>query len=655
MKRLIICEKNIAARRIAYILSNGKAKQGRIYGIPYYYFDDTIVVGLKGHIKKLDFPKEYAKWSQIEPKKLIDVEPVKKIGEWRIANAIRKLASQAKSVIIATDYDREGELIGVEIMDLLPKNIEVKRARFSAITPGEIKKAFEQLEEVDFNLAKSAEARQYIDLIWGASLTRFISLASEQLGKDFLSVGRVQSPTLALIVEREKEIQDFVPKPFWKIKLRIEKNGIEFEAEYPEVIWDEEKAKEIYEKVRRAKEGIVTHYECKLKQDVPPPPFDTTTFLKEASHLGISAPQAMRVAEELYMNGLISYPRTDNTVYPPLPFKNILQKLAKVYPKEVREVLSMMRSKPVAGKKFSKDHPPIHPVDAAKLDGIHAKIYDLIARRFMATLCKNDVLEVKKAKINVEGIEFVADGLIIKEKNWRKVYPTKIKEKVLPDLKEGEKVKIIGARKIKDKTKPPKRYTQGSLIVEMEKLGLGTKATRHEIIGKLYERNYIKGRSITPTPAAFAVVDALKEGAEIITKPDMTAHLEQEMDKIAEGKKSFEEVVEESKEILRKAFELLERKENEIGEAIKEAVEKQNYFGKCNKCGGDLILIKSGKGKRFIGCSNFPKCSNSYPLPQKGSVYFEGEYCSKCGAPMITVIYKGKKWKKCADINCGKN
>jgi len=236
MKRLIICEKNIAARRIAYILSNGKAKQGKIYGIPYYYFDDTIVVGLKGHIKKLDFPKEYAKWNQIEPKKLIDVEPVKKIGEWRIANAIRKLASQAKSVIIATDYDREGELIGVEIMDLLPKNIEVKRARFSAITPGEIKRAFEKLGEVDFNLAKSAEARQYIDLIWGASLTRFISLASEQLGKDFLSVGRVQSPTLALIVEREKEIQDFVPKPFWKIRLRMEKDGVEFEAEYPEVI-----------------------------------------------------------------------------------------------------------------------------------------------------------------------------------------------------------------------------------------------------------------------------------------------------------------------------------------------------------------------------------------------------------------------------------
>ena len=653
MKELIICEKNIAAKRIAYILSGGKVKQGRIYGIPYYYFDDSIVIGLKGHIKKLDFPKEYAKWDKIEPKELIYIEPVKKIGEWKIANAIRKLSKDANRIIIATDYDREGELIGVEIMDLLPKNIEIKRARFSAITPNEIKRAFDNLEEIDLNLAKSAEARQYIDLIWGASLTRFISLASQQLGKDFLSVGRVQSPTLALIIEREKEIKNFVPKPFWKIKVIFEKNGIKFDAEYPEKIWNEEEARKIYEKIKSANKGIVKFYECKLKQDMPPPPFDTTSFLKEASQLGVSTPQAMRIAEELYMHGLISYPRTDNTVYPPLPFKNILNKLAKVYPEEVKQVFSMMRSKPVSGKKFSKDHPPIHPVDAAKLDGMHAKIYDLIARRFMATLSKNDVLEVKKAKIDVAGEEFLANGIVIKEKNWRKVYPVKLNEKILPELAEGEEVKIVEIKKIKDETKPPKRYTQGSLIVEMEKLGLGTKATRHEIIGKLYERKYIKGKSIMPTPAAFAVVEALKEGAEIITKPDMTAHLEVEMDRIAEGKKSFEEVIEESKHILKQAFEVLEEKEGKIGEAIKEAISKQNYFGKCNKCGGELILIKSSKGKRFIGCSNFPKCNNSYALPQKGSIYFEGEYCSKCGAPIIVTIYKGKKWKKCANMNCG--
>ncbi|MEM2934893.1 MAG: toprim domain-containing protein, partial [Candidatus Thermoplasmatota archaeon] len=196
MKILVICEKNISARRIAQILSDGKAKQAAIDGVPYYYFDDKIVVGLKGHIMYLDFPQEYDNWQNISPDKLIDVTPVKKISERKIANAIKKLAKDVSRVIIATDYDREGELIGTEVLSLIPGNVEIKRAKFSSITPYEIKKSLENLGNIDYNLSQSAEARQHIDLIWGASLTRFISISSKQLGKDFLSVGRVQSPTL---------------------------------------------------------------------------------------------------------------------------------------------------------------------------------------------------------------------------------------------------------------------------------------------------------------------------------------------------------------------------------------------------------------------------------------------------------------------------
>jgi DNA topoisomerase-1 len=185
----------------------------------------------------------------------------------------------------------------------------------------------------------------------------------------------------------------------------------------------------------------------------------------------------------------------------------------------------------------------------------------------------------------------------------------------------------------------------------MEKKGLGTKSTRHEIISKLYERNYIRGKYIFPTPSAFAVVDALKKGADIITKPEMTAHLEREMDCIAEGKKSFSEVVEESKDLLRKAFEILSENREEIGGIIKMAMEKQNYFGDCPKCGGKLVLRKSKHG-RFVGCSNYPDCSNVYPLPKNGTVFFEGEYCEKCKSPKITIIYKGKRWKKCLKRDC---
>ena len=648
MKTLVICEKGIAARRIAQILSNGKYRQGKIAGVPYYYFDDYVVIGLKGHIMKLDYPKEFSKWNGISPKNLIDVEPVKKVTSPATKKALKELAKGASRIIIATDYDREGELIGVEALSMLPEGIEVKRARFSAITPYEIKRAFENLEEVDYNLSKSAEARQYVDLIWGASLTRFISISSNQLGKDFLSVGRVQTPTLSLIVEREKQIEKFVPTPYWIIKLVLEKNGIKFEAS-SDKIEDEEKAKKIYENVRKRRDAIVTEFEKKTKQEMPPPPYDTTSFLKDASYLGYSPANAMKIAEELYMNGYISYPRTDNTVYPPLPFDSILKKLSKVFPRDIEKLIKIRREKPTRGKKYSHDHPPIHPVDAYK-GKEHQKIYELIARRFMVTLAKNALIEEKKFKLEAE-IIFKGQGKKIIEKNWLELYPyIKIEEKEVPDLKEGERLRIIEAKIERKETKPPKRYTQGSLLAEMEKLGLGTKSTRHEIISKLYQRKYIKGKTISPTPAGVAVTEALKKGAEIITKPEMTAMLEEDMEKIAEGKKSFEEVIEESKDILKKAFEVLEGKEKDIAREIKNALYKQNFFGKCPNCGSDLVLRKSRNGKRFIGCSNYPKCTTTYPLPQKGVVFFEGEYC-KCGAPKITIIYRGKKWKKCV-ANC---
>ncbi len=647
-KRLIICEKNIAARRIAGILSNGNYVKKNFGKIPYYEFDNTIVIGLRGHIMKLDYPARYTKWNAVAPKELVEVEPVKRVSNTYLAGAIKKLSEDAEEVIIATDYDREGELIGAEILELIPKNVKIKRARFSAITPDEIRKAFSNLGTLDMALARAAEARQYIDLIWGASLTRFISISSGQLGSDFLSVGRVQTPTLALIVEREKEIENFVPEPYWIIKLELEKNGVKFTATSKK-IEDEERAKKIREAIKDY--AKVVKFDKKVVEEYPPHPFDTTTFLKEASFLGVSTTSAMKIAEELYMNGCISYPRTDNTVYPSIPISLILSKLEKVFP-DAKKVASMRRRIPTRGKKESHDHPPIYPVDACKVDGTHGKIYELIARRFMATVSKNAILEKKKAVLNAGETEFDADGLKIIEKNWREVYPyAKIKEKELPDLEEGEEIKIIKVKVERKETKPPKRYTQGSLLVEMEKLGLGTKSTRHEIIGKLFQRNYIRGKQITPTPAAMAVTEALKKGAEIITKPEMTAMLEEDMNKIAERKKTFEEVVEESKQILEKAFHTLEERKNIIGYTIRKAIQQQNYFGKCPKCGGNLVMRKSRNGKRFIGCSNYPKCTVTYPLPQKGSVFFEGEYCD-CGSPKITIIYGGKKWKKCADPSC---
>ncbi len=658
MKTLVICEKNIAAQRIAYIMSNGNYMQSRIFGVSYYTFrnGELHVIGLRGHILKLDYPQEYNKWEGVSPLKLVDIEPIRRIENKTIAQAIKKLAEGAENVIIATDYDREGELIGVEALSILPKPHEVKRAKFSSLTPYEIKKAFENLVSVDYNLSKSAETRQLIDLAWGATLTRFISLSSGKVGKEFLSVGRVQSPTLTLIVEREKERNSFVPTPYWQIKAVLEADNITFSAIHEKgKFWNEEEVKKIYEKVKNAKEGVIKELIKERREELPPTPFNTTSFLNEASKLGYTAASAMKIAENLYTRGIISYPRTDNTVYPPgLPIQNIVKKLEHVFPQEVKEILVHKRERPMRGKKVSRDHPPIHPTERAQRERLEKRewsIYELITRRFLATLAKNAVTEVTKADIDINGECFKARGYEIVEAHWRTIYPyLKVQEQKIGG-KKGETVEAKSIKKGKNETKPPKRYTQGSLILKMESYNLGTKSTRHEIIDKLYRRDYIKGKTIVPTLSGIAVTEALQKGAGMITKPVMTADLEKKMSEIAEGKADLQEVVQESRGMLKKALGMLEERKEYIGSFLREAVSKQNFFGKCPQCGGDLTIMKSRKGKRFLGCSNFPKCSNSYSLPQKGSILFEEEYCEKCGAPIVIMRYKGK-WKKCVNLKC---
>jgi DNA topoisomerase-1 len=188
-------------------------------------------------------------------------------------------------------------------------------------------------------------------------------------------------------------------------------------------------------------------------------------------------------------------------------------------------------------------------------------------------------------------------------------------------------------------------------LATMEKNNLGTKSTRHDIIEKLYHRKYIKGKSMRPTPTGTAVTEALERGADRITKSDMTAELEREMNEIAEGNKNLQDVVAESRTLLKEALRTLEARKDVIGKVIQDAMFKQKFMGKCTACGGNLIVLTSRKGKRFIGCDQFPRCHNSYPLPQRGTVLFEGEYCPTCHAPVITSLHR-RKWKKCANPEC---
>ena len=662
--RLVICEKNIAAKRIAYILSNGKVKSNRIGPIPIYEFtkDNELwkIIGLKGHIISLDYPSGYNLWTKVSPKELIDIEPCKNVSEKSIGAALKSLIDKNPFLIVATDFDREGELIGVEVIDLLKtynnKIDQIKRAKFSAITGYEINSAFDKLLNVDYNLANAGEARQLIDLVWGAVLTRFISLTSKRLGKDFLSIGRVQSPTLALLVEREKEIQNFEPKLFWQIiaKLNHQKP---FDATHSHGnFWEEKEALDIFNKIKNSKKAKIIEVKKTQQKEYPPPPFNTTTFIQSASYLGIPASNAMSIAEELYMNGLISYPRTDNTVYPySLNIKGILQKLLNSeFSKEANEVINNGRNAPTRGKKSTTDHPPIHPVGipTKTLGSDHKIIYELICRRFLATLAKDALSEDTVVKLDIEKESFEAKGYKLLEPNWRKIYNyITEKRKSLPELKEGDVVDVTSINLKKDKTKPPKRYTQGSLIAKMEQLSLGTKSTRHEIIKKLYSRRYISGTSPQPTSTAIAVVEALDD-CDVI-KPKMTAELEEDMDKISEGKKTLDATVKESRKMLTQVVEALEKEKEKIRTNINNAIREQNTVGKCPKCGKDLLIRRSRKGKRFVGCSGYPDCSNTYSLPQHGGLSVTDKTCKTCNSPIVRIRIKGKRpWELCINNEC---
>ncbi|PXF50570.1 MAG: DNA topoisomerase I [Candidatus Methanophagaceae archaeon] len=664
----IITEKGTTAKRIASILSGGKAKKVKIGKIDAYEFGDKVVVGLSGHVFRLDFPDSYNDWTKIDPYKLIDAEIVEVALKKDLIKALERIAKDADAVTIATDYDREGELIGVEALNVLKRvkpELKVDRMRYSAITEQAIKESFAARTVVDYNLADSAKAREMIDLIWGAALTRFVSLAANRLGDGFFSVGRVQSPTLALLVDKEKEIARFIPRKYWELHatLRTE-NGETFTATHKRgKFWALEDAENAKKKLESAKEGVISELKKRLRRDNPPTPFDTTSFIRAASSIGFTPRRAMNIAESLYLQGLISYHRTDNTTYPETLDLNTLVGLFKSsaeFGEYATLLLKKKQLKPTAGKKKTTDHPPIHPVSVIardKLDKDEWKVYELVVRRFLATLSDAAKWEDTAVKVELGGEELEAKGHELKQPGFLAVYPYQKKEKEiskLPALREGEKVWLEDLKLVEKETKPPNRISQAGLIKKMEELGLGTKSTRHEIIGKLYERAYVEGNPSRPTEKAFALIDSLEKYAAMMTKPDMTRALEQEMDWISEGKRKKEEVVEESREMLKAVFQEMADNREEIAKSLKEAVKADKIVGTCPECGANLFWATSRRGKRFIGCSNYPECNFSLPLPPSGRVIVTRERCDVHPTLFKLKILKKSKGKtgRAWDFGC---
>ncbi len=660
MKRtLVVTEKFSTALRIAIVLSDGRMQRTRLAGTTVFRFERPdgpyAVTGLRGHIVELDYPEEFSDWTLSALPKLLETEPLKRVTESGIVSALKSIVREFDQVIIATDFDREGELIGLECLELLQEvhpTIEVKRARYSALTRDEIEQSFTHLQLVDQALAEAAAARQEIDLLWGALLTRYLSLTAEQRGKSFLSVGRVQTPTLALLVERDQAIKEFVPTPFWQIEADAAADGVTFTLRHEHGIFDDKaEADRVFRRVKDATEGVVLAFEQEETRRRPPIPFSTTLFVAEATRLGMGAATAMRIAEDLYTQGLISYPRTDNTVYPRgLGLRSLVERFRESPFAEAAEfVLSQPTFRATRGRTETTDHPPIYPTgitDPKKLRPDHAKVYELVVRRFLATVAPDSTGIARTTKVDIRGEKFEGKGQLLTDPGWYRVYPYSHPEEVpLPPLAVGQRLPLSAVRLAEDQTRPPKRYTQGSLIQEMERLGLGTKSTRHDVVQKLFDRHYVGQKSLEPTSTGIAVTEALRAHAPVITRPEMTHRLEEDMELVAESKKARREVLDESREMLREAYDLLAANQDGVKSTLKGALDRQHFVGPCPKCGGALQMLRSPRGSRWVQCANNPaSCTASYSLPLAGFIEPAPEFlCAKCQTPRVKIIFRGQR------------
>ena len=658
---LIVTEKDNAARRIADILSGGSAEATRENSVNVYEWGGKRCVGLSGHVVGVDFPPEYSDWRDVEPHELIDASVEKTPTKQNIVATLRLLARRADAVSIATDYDREGELIGKEAYEIVREvndDVPIKRVRFSSITEREVTEAFDNPDDIDFDLAAAGEARQIIDFVWGAALTRFLSLAARQLGDDFISVGRVQSPTLRLIVDREREIEAFDPEDYWELfaELAAEDDGEAFEAQYfylddagneAERVLDEDDAEAVLDALEAASAATVTDVDRRTRTDRPPAPFNTTQFIRAAGSLGYSAKRAMSIAEDLYTAGYMTYPRTDNTVYPEdLDPEELLDEFVghRELGDSAESLLEAESLSPTEGDEETTDHPPIHPTGEIPVRGTDVnedewEVYELVVRRFYATVAEPAEWEHLKVVADADGHDLKANGKRLVEAGYHDVYPYySTSENYVPGVDVGEELVLSDPRLEAKQTQPPRRYGQSRLIETMEDMGIGTKATRHETIEKLYDRGYVENDPPIPTALAKAVVEAAEEYADRVVSEDMTAQLEQDMDAIAAGDATLEDVTDESREMLETVFENLRDKREAIGTHLQESLKADKTLGECPESGHALLLRSSRQGSYFVGCDGYPDCEYTLPLPSTGKPLLLDRECDEHGLREVKML-----------------
>lgn len=523
--RLFIVESPTKAKTIARYLGKG-----------------WIVKATLGHIK--DLPPDSLG---------VDEETLKPTFVWvrgkkKLMEQVKSLANRAQEIYIGTDPDREGEAIAFFVKRELEKlKKPVKRAVFYEITPNSIKESIEKAGDVNTNLVHAQFARRVLDRLIGYKLSPFLWKA---LRKRSLSVGRVQSPALRLVVERELEIMNFKRKEYYYIKAVFEKDGVEFYA-----VWDyrfekPENAKPYLDKIKDALFEVV-FFEKEEETKEPPKPFITASLQAVASQvLKLSVEQVQKLAQALYEEGYITYPRTDSHRMNPQKAQEFMSYIERVYGKAYVGMLRKFKEKASS----QGAHECIRPTSlkAPNLTGKALELYRLIFSRTLASLASPALLEVKKAllvpvyeKVKGEKLEFVAKGRELKFDGYLRIYPEELELSKLPELKRGELLKPKKLTLEKRQTQPPPRYTEGSLVKKLEELGIGRPSTYASIVKTLKDRGYVveeKGY-LKPTELAFEVLDYIKENFPKVVDYKFTSLMEEELDEVERGMKDWKSAV----------------------------------------------------------------------------------------------------------------
>jgi DNA topoisomerase-1 len=520
-------------------------------------------------------------------------------------------------------------------------------------------------------LIEAGKTRHEVDWLFGINLSRALTNAAKNWSGRYatLSTGRVQGPVLKFLVAREKAIGSFVPAPFWQVKAQVGIDGQILEAEYDKEAIETRKEAEAIVSDCEGKNARIERIDVRRFHQPPPLPFDLGSLQAESYRLFRHSPkQTSSIAQRLYLDALISYPRTSSQKLPPaIDYNAILKNLCRIdeHKKLATELLAEHELRPNEGKKEDPAHPAIYPtgnLPDRSLTGPERNVWSLVIRRFMVVFAQPATRETVKVNIDVNGHTFRLGATRTLDEGWIRFYKpyARFEEAELPPVEEGQTFNLPKVFIEDHFTKPPARYNAGSLLRRMEKSEIGTKATRADIIQTLYSRRYVRDERMRVTDLGFEVVEVLRRHCPRMISVKMTRDLEARMDRIREDKEKRENVLADTIRTLEPVLQELREREKTIGEqlsgAVRQAALEDRTVGPCPACKtGKLMVIHSRKtGKRFVGCSNYfeKMCKASFPLPQTGLVKPLGRSCSACGWPTIQVRTRGRPWILCFNPDC---